>query len=94
MEFSRQEDSSGLPFPSPGDLPDLGIEPRSLALQADSLLTEPPEKPEVFLRSAMSQLSTVMGFPTLGPVLKLWKLEVVSMALAGMDSVIQWVPHI
>ena len=36
MKFSRQEYWSGLPFPSPGDLPDLGTEPRSLALQADS----------------------------------------------------------
>ena len=45
MEFSRQEYWSGLPFPSPGDLPDPGIEPRSLALQADSLLYEPPGKP-------------------------------------------------
>ena len=36
MEFSRQEYWSGLPFPSPGDLPDPGIEPRSPALQADS----------------------------------------------------------
>ena len=42
MEFSRQECWSGLSFPSPGDLPDLGIEPESLALQADSLLFEPP----------------------------------------------------
>ena len=37
--FSRQEYWRGLPFPSPGDLPDPGIEPGSLALQADSLLT-------------------------------------------------------
>ena len=36
MGFSRQEHWSGLPFPFPGDLPDLGIKPRSLALQADS----------------------------------------------------------
>ena len=36
MGFSRQEYWSGLPFPSPGDLPDPGIEPGSLALQADS----------------------------------------------------------
>ena len=35
---------SGLPFPSPGDLPDPGTEPRSPALQADSLLSEPPGK--------------------------------------------------
>ena len=40
MEFSRQEYWSGLPFPSPRDLPDPGIKPRSPALQADSLPTE------------------------------------------------------
>ena len=42
MEFFRQEYWSGLPFPSPGDLPDLVIEHRSPALQADSLPFEPP----------------------------------------------------
>ena len=45
MEFSRQKYWSELPFPTLGDLPDPVIEPRSPALQADSLLTEPPEKP-------------------------------------------------
>ena len=40
MEFSRQEYWSGSPFPSPGDLPNPGIEPRSSALQADALLSE------------------------------------------------------
>ena len=44
MEFSRQEYRSGLPFPSPGDLSDLGIKSRSPALQADSLLSEPQGK--------------------------------------------------
>ena len=44
MEFSRQEYWSGLPFPSPGDLPGPGIEPGSLALQADALPSEPPGK--------------------------------------------------
>ena len=42
MEFSRQEYWSGLPFPSPGDLPNPGIETRSPALQADTLSSEPP----------------------------------------------------
>ena len=42
---SRQEYWSGLPFPSPGDLPDPGIKPRSPALQADVLTSEPPGKP-------------------------------------------------
>jgi len=46
MEFSRQEYWSGLPFPSSGDLPNPGIEPRSPALQADSLPSEPLEKPQ------------------------------------------------
>ena len=44
-EFSRQEDWSGLPFPSPKCLPNPGIEPRSSVLQADSLPPEPLGKP-------------------------------------------------
>ena len=44
MQFSRQEYWRVLLFPSPGDLPDLGIEPRSSALQADALLSEPSGK--------------------------------------------------
>ena len=44
MGFSRQEYWSGLPFPSPGDLPDPGIEPGSAVLQADTLTSEPAEK--------------------------------------------------
>ena len=45
MEFSRQEYWSGLPFPSPGDLPDPAIKPGFPALQADALPSEPPGKP-------------------------------------------------
>ena len=47
MGLSRQEYWSGLPFPSPGDLPDPGIKPRSPTLQAEALLSEPPRKPQV-----------------------------------------------
>ena len=43
MEFSRQEYWNGLPFPSPEDLPNPGIEPRSPTLQADSLQSEKPK---------------------------------------------------
>ena len=43
--FSRWEYWNGLPFPSPGDLPDPGIEPRSSTLQADALTSEPPGSP-------------------------------------------------
>ena len=46
MGFSRQEYWGGLPFPSPGDLPDPGIEPRSPASRADAVTSEPPGKPQ------------------------------------------------
>ena len=45
MRFPRQEYWSGLPLPSPGDLPDPGVEPRSPALQAASLPSDLPGKP-------------------------------------------------
>ena len=62
MEFSRPEYWSGLPFPSPGNLPDLGIKPRSSTLQADSLLSEPPGKP---MNTGVGSLSLLRGiFPT------------------------------
>ena len=46
MGFSRKEYWSRLPFPSPGDLPDPGIEPGSPTLEADALTSEPPGKPK------------------------------------------------
>ena len=49
MKFSRQEYWSGLPFSSPGDLSDPGIKPRSLALQADALPSEPPGKTSTYI---------------------------------------------
>ena len=55
MGFSRQECWSGLPFPSPGDLPEPGIEPGSPALQADALPFEPPGKPyHILMKSKIS----------------------------------------
>ena len=50
MEFSRQEYWRRLTFSSPGDLPDPGIGPRSLAWQVDSLPSEPPGKPSILMR--------------------------------------------
>ena len=47
MEFSRQEYWSELPFPSPGDLPDPGMKPRSPTLQVDALPSEPRGKPNI-----------------------------------------------
>ena len=52
MGFSRQEYWSGFPFPSSGDLPDPGVEPRSPVLQADTLPTEPPGKPICMLKGS------------------------------------------
>ena len=54
MEFSRQEYWSGQPFPSPGDLPNPGIEPRSPASRAGSLPSEPPGKPQVCLHTRVN----------------------------------------
>ena len=56
MGFSRQEYWSGLPFPPSEDLPDPGIEPRSLALQADSLPSEPPGKSAILYYHSMIAL--------------------------------------
>ena len=65
--FSRQEYCSGLPFPSPGDLPNPGIEPGSPALQADALPSEPPGKPvmQLVLNSLLES-----AFALLCPVIK------------------------
>ena len=65
MGFSKQEYWSGLPFPSPGDLPDPGIEPGSPALQADALPSEPPGKPPKFtIPNAKSCLSNFAPIST------------------------------
>ena len=58
MEFPTQEYWSGLPFPSPGNLPNLGTELRSSALQADSLPSEPSEKPK---NTGVGSLSLLQG---------------------------------
>ena len=56
MGFSRQEYWSGLPFPSPGDLPNPGIEPGSPALQADALPSEPLGKKETGVQSLVWEI--------------------------------------
>ena len=58
MEFFRPEYWSGLPFPSPGDLPNPGIEPRSPSLQADSLSAGPQGKPR---NTGVGSLSLLQG---------------------------------
>ena len=73
MGFSRQESGSGLPFSSPRDLPNPGIEPRSPTLQADTLLSEPPGKltnyPKIIWNS--NQMDLLLSTT---PVVPLWWL--------------------
>ena len=65
MGYPRQEYWSGLPFPSPGDLPDPGIEPRSPALQADALPSEPPGSLTLYV---LNYTIAVYVTPALGAV--------------------------
>ena len=60
MGLSRQEYWSGLPFPSPGDLRDPGIEPGSPALQEDSLLTELQREPHLYNNGRAETLKTLL----------------------------------
>ena len=61
MAFLRQEYWNGLPFPSPGDLSEPGLKPRSSPLQADSLPSEPPGKPGAL--TSLFLCSPEMSFP-------------------------------
>ena len=73
MGFSRQQYWSGLPHPPPGHLPNPGIEPRSPALQMDSLQSEPPGKPK---NTEEGSLSILQGESWLG-------LEIVNLSRPG-----------
>ena len=69
MGFCRQEYRSGLPIPSLGNLPNPGIEPRSPALQADSLQPEPPEKLRILfllhMYNCLPEVLVTQSCPTL-----------------------------
>ena len=73
-EFSRQECWSGLPFASPGDLPDPGIEPRSPALQADALPSEPPGKLPTIKPTSKTEDSQVLARKTKFEIIRLKRL--------------------
>ena len=74
--FSRQEYWSGLPCPSPGDLPNTEIEPGSPVLQADSLPSEPPRKPK---NTGVCSLSLLGELPDRGIELESPQLQVDSL---------------
>ena len=74
MGFSRQECWSVLPFPSPGDLPDPGIEPGSPTLQADALLSEPPGKQSTFkVKPCPQDIFCLSGVFFFSPTPNNWK---------------------
>ena len=76
MGFSRQEYWSGLPFPSPGDLPNPGIEPGSPTLQTDALPSEPPGK-----QIETYQIIFFSSFSNLGEAKQLITAYTISMQL-------------
>ena len=62
IEFSRQEYWIGLPCPSPGDLPDPGIKPKSPALQADALPSEPPGNPSIHTKKGYFPITGITNY--------------------------------
>ena len=75
MGFSRQEYWSGLPFPSPGDCPDPGIESRSPMLQAGSLPSEPPGKLLMCISACKLDALYRVGTQYLLPEWRTWMSE-------------------
>ena len=97
MGFSRQECWSGLPFSSPGNLPDPGIEPRSPTLQANALPSEPPGKLENVVQfSSVQSLSRVLLFVT--PCTIAYEaptsMEFSFLTFPKSSCVCQWLRHI
>ena len=92
MGFSRQEYWSGLPFPSPEDLPDPGVKPRSPALQADALTSEPPGKPLCYLpfSDSVQSLSGVWLFVTPWTAARQASLSIANSSSLNLMS-IEWV---
>ena len=81
MEFSKQEYWSGLPFPSPGDLPDPGIKPRTPAMQADSLPTELPGDSQIYMftRAILVHRTFIIKYQTNSPIIVLSKMKRVNL---------------
>ena len=93
MEFSRPEYWSVLPFPSPGDLPNPGMEPRSPTLQTDSLPAEPQGKPKNTGVGSLSLLQRI--FPTQELIQALlhcrWILH--QLSHEGSTRILEWVAY-
>ena len=97
MEFSRPEYWSGLPFPSPGHLPNPGTKLRSPSLQVDSLPAKPPGKPKNTGVGSLSLLQRT--FPTRRKYYNLWlEWAILSIEFWGLpyflNPGIRWVPDL
>jgi hypothetical protein len=79
MDFPRQEYWSGLPLPSPGDLPDPGIKPASPALAGGFFITESPGKPQFQSRSDYIVKLPISGHHS-------WRMEVKIARTEGVDN--------
>ena len=93
MEFSRPEYWSRYPLPSPRDLPNPGIKPRSSALQADSLPAKPQGKPK---NTGVGSLSLLQGiFPTQGsnPSLPHCRQILYQLSHKGSPRILEWVAY-
>ena len=92
--FSRQQSWSWLPFPSPGDLPNPGIKPKSPALQADTLSSEPPGKA---LPANEGEVRDMGSIPGSGEIPMDKGMEIHSRILAGESlgqrSLMGYSPH-
>ena len=83
MGFSRHEYWSGLPFPSPGDLPNPGIKPRSPALEADALLSDLPGKPNSTIFSRLLIYSMIVTWLLYGSE-KLPEKKITKQSIEGL----------
>ena len=92
---SRQEYWSGLPFPSPGDLPNPGIEPRSPTLQADSLSSEPPCGKNLKTKNEVMQPSLPVppSYPELAVVIRPAEGNQGHTGGSGTIRILQGLPH-
>ena len=90
MEVSRPEYWSGESFPSPGDLPNPGIEPGSPALQADSLPAEPPGKPKNTGVGSLSLLQWIFPIQELNQGLLHCRQILYQLSYQGSRTISMW----
>ena len=91
--FSRQEYWSGLPCPPPGNLPNPGDEPRSSALQADSLPTKPPGKPKNTEVGSLSLLQQIFLAQELNPGFLHCRRILYQLSYQGSPRILEWVAY-